>query len=174
MNVNLQRRKASWRDGGVAATRYERANPGVRKSSRDEDIHMHIDYWHDDRGVDVKGNNLPDEIWVEFKNVNGDYGWVFGDAEIIAFDMPELAAFAVVNREELKEYCRENVDFTALVPKAEAYKKCYRRKGREDLITYLVLADLQQLDSYDLISYCTTYIHPETKKVCSVFEKSVY
>ena len=68
---------------------------------------MHIDYWHDDQGVDVKGNNLPDEIWVELKNVQGKHGWLFGEATSIAFDMPELASFVVVDREELKDYCKE-------------------------------------------------------------------
>lgn len=134
---------------------------------------MHVDFWHDDQGVDVKGNNLPDEIWVEFKNVNGDDGWLFGEATSIAFDMPELAAFVVVDREELKQYCRDNVDFSEIVAKREAYKKCYRRKDREDLITYLVLSDLQELPSYDVVSYCMTYLHPETKKVCSVFDNYV-
>lgn len=168
--VSTDRRKASWRGGGVAATRYERASPGIRKSSREEDIHMHVDYWHDDQGVDVKGNNLPDEIWVEFKNVNGDHGWLFGEATTIAFDMPELAGFVVVDREELKDYCKQNVDFSELVSKQDAYKKCYSRKDRDDLITYLVLSDLQELSSYDVVSYCMTYIHPETGKACSVFE----
>lgn len=171
MKPSKERRKASWRDGGVAATRYERANPGVRKSSRDEDRHMHIDYWHDDQGVDVKGNNLPDEIWVELKNVKGNHGWLFGEATSIAFDMPELAAFVVVDREELKDYCKEHVDFDGIVCKSQAYKKCYSRKDRGDLITYLVLDDLQTLNSYQLVGYCNTYIHPETKKVCSVFKR---
>ena len=170
---SLNRRKASWRDGGVAATRYERAVPGVRKSTKQEDIHMHVDYWYDDEGVDVKGNNLPDEIWVEFKNVRGDKGWLFGEATTIAFDMPELAGFVVVDREELKDYCKEHVDFSTTVPKSQAYKKCYSRKDREDLITYLVLDDLQKLDSYHVVGYCCTYLHPETKKVCSVFDSYV-
>ena len=171
MKPSKERRKASWRNGGVSATRYERANPGVRKSSIDEDRHMHIDYWHDDQGVDVKGNNLPDEIWVELKNVQGKHGWLFGEATSIAFDMPELASFVVVDREELKDYCKEHVDFDGLVSKRQAYKKCYSRKDRGDLITYLVLDDLQTLDSYQLVGYCSTYIHPETKKVCSVFKR---
>lgn len=167
--VSDSRRKRSWRDGGVAATRYERANPGVRKSSREEDIHMHIDYWHDDEGVDVKGNNLPDEIWVELKNVQGKHGWVFGEATTIAFDMPDLAAFVVVDREELKSYVKNEVDFSMCVPKSQAYKKCYTRKDREDLITMLVLSDLQTFDSYQIVGYCTTYLHPGTGKVCSIF-----
>mgnify|MGYP003650499442 FL=1 len=171
--VGVERRKASWRDGGVAATRYERCNPGARKSSRDEDIHMHVDYWNDDQGVDVKGNNLPDEIWVELKNVNGDHGWLFGEATIIAFDMPELAGFVVVDREDLKDYCKDNVNLVGLVDKRDAYKRCYTRRGRKDIITMLVLSDLQQLKSYHVVKYNTTYIHPKTRKTCSVYEKSV-
>lgn len=171
--VSEQRRRQSRQHGGAAELRYVRASPGVRKASRDEDIHMHIDFWHDDQGVDVKGNNMPDEIWVEFKNVNGDHGWLFGEATSIAFDMPELAGFVVVDREELKDYCKEHVDFTEIVSKRDAYKRCYSRKDREDLITYLVLDDLQQLPSYDVVSYCSTYIHPETKRACSVFKKCV-
>ena len=30
-----------------------------------------------------------EEIWCEFKNVAGDPGWMYGKADIIAFDMPE-------------------------------------------------------------------------------------
>ena len=60
--VSKGRLRRSWRDGGVSATRYERACPDAVKSSRDEDIKMHVDYWHGEDGVDVKGNNLPDEI----------------------------------------------------------------------------------------------------------------
>jgi hypothetical protein len=49
------------------------------KSENDQDIHLHVDYWlsydgGNNHGVDVKGNNLPDEIWCEFRNVNGDPG----------------------------------------------------------------------------------------------------
>ena len=89
---------------------------------------MHVDYWHDDQGVDVKGNNMPDEIWVEMKNIKGNHGWLFGEATTIAFDMPELTGFVIVDREELAEYCRDNVDFSGLVRKQEAYKRCYRHQ----------------------------------------------
>ena len=161
MPVSQARRSGSWRSGGIAENRYHRAHPNVRKSSRDEDIHMHIDFWHDDRGVDVKGNNLPDEIWVEFKNVRGELGWLFGAAHWIAFDMPELCGFVVVDRTELRDWCKIHVDFTNFVKKSDAYKKCYRRKERLDMITRLVLADLQLLDSYRVVPYCTSYSHPD-------------
>ena len=75
-------------------------------------MHSHIDYWlamnPDGKkwGVDVKGNNLPDEIWVEFKNVRGNDGWLYGGATIIAFDMPEEGGFSIVDREELAFFVR--------------------------------------------------------------------
>ena len=151
----------SRQQGALAERRYKRAAPDARKSSKEEDIYMHVDFWHDDQGVDVKGNNLPDEIWVEMKNVRGDNGWLFGEATTIAFDMPELTGFVVVDREELAEYCRDNVDFSALVSKAHAYKRCYQRRDRKDLITKLVLSDLELLPSYTVLPYCMTNSHPD-------------
>ena len=39
-----------------------------------------------------------DLVWVEFKNVRGDIGWLYGDAELIAFDMPEMICFLILKR----------------------------------------------------------------------------
>ena len=103
--VSKSRRAYSGATGRMAEVRFVRAarNKGllVTKSSHTEDIHQHIDYWlamnadGNRWGVDVKGNNLPDEIWVEFKNVRGNDGWLYGGASIIAFDMPEDCYFEV-------------------------------------------------------------------------------
>lgn len=168
MPVTNSRRKQSWRDGGLAATRYQRTFPDARKSTREEDIHMHVDFWHDDLGVDVKGNNLPDEIWVEFKNVKGDLGWLFGQATTIAFDMPEVQGFVIVNTEELRTYCKENVDWSGTVAKKDSYKRCYSRQDREDLITMLVIEDLQTLPSYEVANYSMDYYHPVTDEVKTI------
>ena len=87
----------------------------VTKATARQDMHEHVDYWlamnKDGKnwGVDVKGNNLPDEIWVEFKNVRGDDGWLYGGATIIAFDMPEEGGFSIVDREELDFFCEKHV-----------------------------------------------------------------
>jgi len=163
----------AWQQGTLAETRYKRACPDARKSSREEDMYMHVDYWHDDQGVDVKGNNMPDEIWVEMKNIKGNHGWLFGEAATIAFDMPELTGFVIVDREELADYCRDNVDFSGLVRKQEAYKRCYRRKDRLDLITKLTLQDLQTLHSYRVLPYCMSYTHPVSQEICYVQDTSV-
>jgi len=160
--VDKGRLRRSWRDGGVSATRYERACPDAVKSSRDEDIKMHVDYWHGEDGVDVKGNNLPDEIWVEFKNVRGDAGWLLGKAKWIAFEMCEVGGYVRVEREELLDWCKKNVDFSKRVWKKDAYRKIYQRKDRQDQITLLALHDLRELNSYEVIPYRDWYIDPQS------------
>jgi hypothetical protein len=161
-NVVTQKRyKQSWRDGNIAATRYKRACPDARQSNKYEDINLHVDFWHGDNGVDVKGNNLPDEIWVEFANVNGKPGWTKGAAKWIAFDMSEVGGFIRVEREELLTWCYENVSPEIVRNKLKAYKKIYQRNGRQDKITRLMLSDLRELNSYSVIPYCMEYVTAE-------------
>jgi len=161
MKRATRKSKVDLRLGRVVENRWLRIFPNARKSNQDEDMHMHVDFWHDDVGVDVKGNNLPDEIWVEFINVNGKKGWLHGQAKYIAFDVPELRGFIRVKREELLEWCRHNVD-KIYVSKNQCYRKLYRRYGRKDCITKLTINDLAELSSYTLIDYVSWIYHPVT------------
>lgn len=134
----------------------------VTKSTRAEDMHEHVDYWlalevEDKWGVDVKGNNLPEEIWCEFKNVKGDEGWMYGSATIIAFEMPEEGGFSVVDRKELAEFCEEVCSDEIVKDKKNAYRKRYQRKDRLDQITKVTLLDMQSLDSYRVWEYDSEY-----------------
>jgi len=159
------RRSYSNSTGRMAEVRFRRAAEKlgfkVMKASRQEDMHKHIDYWllYTDRkhAVDVKGNNLPDEIWCEFKNVRGNPGWMYGNAHIIAFDMPEEGGFAVVDRQELAFWCEKNVIDEFVTEKRHAYRRKYSRKDREDVITKLNLHDLKCLKSYRVWGYETDY-----------------
>lgn len=164
--TSASRRRYSSSTGRVAEVRFIRAaeNLGltVKKSSHTEDIHDHVDYWLalNDKGkwgVDVKGNNLPDEIWVELKNVRGNPGWIHGGATIIAFDMPEEHGFSVVDRLELKEWVYENVEQKVVDHKRDAYRKLYTRKDRQDVITKVILQDIRMLDSYRVWKYFLDY-----------------
>ena len=161
-----KRRAYSNATGRCAEVRFVRAarNKGllVTKSSHTEDRHEHIDYWlalsgKKRWGVDVKGNNLPDEIWCEFKNVRGNPGWMYGGATIIAFDMPEEGGFAIVDREELAFFCEKHVSDEVVTDKRHAYLKKYTRKDREDVITILKLHDLKSLLSYRVWAYDKKY-----------------
>jgi|TARA_R100000084_G_scaffold81782_1_gene37990 hypothetical protein len=164
--TSASRRRYSSSTGRVAEVRFVRAaeNLGltVKKSSHTEDIHEHVDYWLalNDKGrwgVDVKGNNLPDEIWVELKNVRGNPGWIHGGATIIAFDMPEEQGFSVVDRLELKEWVYENVEQRVVDHKRDAYRKLYTRKDRQDVITRVMLQDIRTLGSYRVWKYFLDY-----------------
>jgi len=131
------------------------------KAKPKEDMHQHIDYWllYSDRkhAVDVKGNNLPDELWCEFKNVRGNPGWMYGNAHIIAFDMPEEGGFVIVDRQELAFWCEKHVKDEVVTDKRDAYLKKYTRKDRQDVITKLNLRDLSLLQSYRVWPYETDY-----------------
>lgn len=167
MSTSQARRRYSNSTGRMAEVRFQRAARAkglhVTKSSHTEDRHEHIDYWlamanQDSRwGVDVKGNNLPDEIWCEFKNVAGNPGWMYGGATIIAFDMPEEGGFSIVDREELALFCEKHVKDEAVTNKKDAYLKKYTRKDRQDVITILKLHDIKTLVSYRVWDYDQRY-----------------
>ena len=168
MNTNLtqKRRDYSSSTGRVAEVRFIRSARAkgllVTKSTHTDDMHKHIDYWVAVKsgkrwGVDVKGNNLPDEIWCEFTNVNGDGGWMYGGANYIAFDMPEEGGFSIVSREELALFCEKHVSKEVVSNKSEAYLKRYSRAGRKDVITRLKLSDIQSMLSYRVWEYDKSY-----------------
>lgn len=165
--ISPKRRAYSGSTGRVAEVRFVRAAKKkglvVTKATPKEDMHKHIDYWlalEGDKkwGVDVKGNNLPEEIWCEFKNVRGDDGWMYGGASIIAFDMPEEGGFVVVDRQDLARYCEEHVSDEVVTSKAQAYLKRYTRKDRKDIITRLNLHDIKSLDSFRVWEYSKDYL----------------
>jgi len=164
--ISKSRKAYSGSTGRVAEVRFVRAAEEkglqVTKSSRSDDMHKHVDYWlaineEGKWGVDVKGNNLPDEIWVELQNVGGNPGWLKGEAAIIAFDMPEEGGFSVVSRVDLLEYVNQNVSTEVVKDKRNAYKNLYQRRDRQDLITILHLRDIRKLDSYRVWKYFEDY-----------------
>lgn len=126
------------------------------KTDKNTDIYDHIDFYVErpdgTTSVDVKGNNTINCIWVEFKNVKGNDGWLYGKSKYIAFDMPELNGFVLVNRNELKNRCEDIVE-NVFVSKSEAFKKLYTRLGRMDVISQIRLKDISDLKSYKIINY---------------------
>lgn len=166
-NIGSKRRAYSNSTGRMAEVRFVRAarNKGllVTRATAKQDMHEHVDYWlamnKDGKkwGVDVKGNNLPDEIWVEFKNVRGDDGWLYGGATIIAFDMPEEGGFSIVDRDELAFFCEKHVRNEKVDNKKDAYLKRYTRRDRQDVISILKLHDLKSLMSYRVWEYDQRY-----------------
>lgn len=88
-------------------------------------------------------------IWLEFKNVNGKKGWLLGESDYLAFQNSD--SFYLIRRKDLLEWCLLNLDFGTLVKSSgDAYKKLYSRKGRKDLISYILLKDIKHLITWEI------------------------
>lgn len=126
------------------------------KSNDYSDIINHIDYFikrkNDIVSVDVKGNNHPLAIWVEFQNVNGDKGWLHGKANYIAFDCPQIRAFIMIDRDELLEICTKIVH-PVFVDRDNALRKYYRRTGRNDILSKIEFTDICDAKSFKILKY---------------------
>lgn len=130
----------------------------VVPSTRNDNMHKHIDFYlyRDGKGgwgVDVKRTGSTDAFWCEFKTVYGGPGWMYGDARLIAYEVPEIGGFAVVDRQDLVDYCESEVEDIEVEDKADAYKKKYTRRARLDVITRLKLGDIQKIISYRVWEY---------------------
>ena len=125
----------------------------VVKSTEKENIFSHIDYWfwgtNDVKSsVDVKTSDrvtrhLNDNMaWIEIQNVNGKRGWVYGDAEFIAFEL--VCYWLLVPRKKIVDFIEKYVSDEFVEDKKDALYKKYTRKryGRDDIITIVKIQDL--------------------------------
>ena len=92
--------------------------------------------------VSRKAGDVQDDlIWVEFRTVRDTKGWLFGSADLIAFESQH--GFKIVDRKALVQVINKLVDLQAKVNKPEdALYKVYTRKGRPDEITLIKSSDL--------------------------------
>ena len=103
--------------------------------------------------IDVKArkriNRNDDEfddewLWIEFKNVRGKQGWIYGVADFIAFEIKD--SFILSYRKELCDWCLDHVDIKNIVKNAqEAEYVAYSRKGKQDLIARILTEDVIKL-----------------------------
>ena len=134
----------------------------IKNAKRRDNIQKHIDkYVTDDVGtwsVDIKArkktrrsdNNAQDDwIWIEFQNVRGNTGWLYGEADYIAFETQDN--FAIVKKDSLIEYVEGAVDMGKSVKySGEAKYKTYRRAGRNDLLTMVELSEIKNNCKYSI------------------------
>ena len=120
-------------------------NAGVRKSTLQEEF-SHVDYdCKMQFKVDVKSIKDPSTVWIELKNVQGDKGWLYGDASHFVFEREKY--FVMVRKDDLislvDELCtKEKVDN----PDDCLYKLYSRSKyGRKDLLTKIEPKDLKKI-----------------------------
>ena len=147
---------SSWKRGqGVEAMFAKLLNKrttDVRAADLKEQF-SHVDYVTDFGKIDVKARKRvarkdddvqDDLVWLEFKNVQGKRGWVYGKADWIAFE--RLKDFVMVKRADLANM-GENL--CALGDRVsvgrEALYKGYQRMGRKDLLSIVKMSDVLKL-----------------------------
>jgi hypothetical protein len=117
-----------------------------KESTKEDDWYKHIDCYVNGYGVDVKGNRHLETIWLEYSNVNGNNGWLRGEAKYIAMHIAEIDCFSIYNRIDLLEFVKSNVKETTT--NKNDYLKFYTREiwGKKDLITKVRYTDIKHLE----------------------------
>ena len=127
----------------------------VIETSAASNMREHIDFIlaRDDSpdkiAVDVKArkkasrysDEYDDEnVWIEFNNVRGNPGWLYGKADKIDFE--RAFDFVLVDRESLQDYCEATVSPALVRSTAEAIYKSFQREGRKDVISRVPMKDI--------------------------------
>jgi hypothetical protein len=81
-----------------------------------------------------------DLIWVEFKNVAGSNGWLYGAADYIAFERE--SDFLIINRANLVTLCERVVQNKKVSSAKDALYAKYTRVGRKDEISLIKMEDI--------------------------------
>lgn len=132
----------------------------VEEASKEDDIYRHIDIWIGTNSFDVKAakktnrsDSLPNYCihWSELRNVNGEKGWLFGQADYIVFELG--TSWCVCPRISLIRSLKGKIDFSSFTTDREAMFKVYRRKGRLDAIV--------KVDSTFLVKIPSSFIIPK-------------
>ena len=119
-------------------------------ASKEEDMHEHWDVM-DNMGLkyDVKGmkkyrrsdDKPTDRLhWIELRNVSGKNGWLYGNADIIAFETRKW--WMLVEREDLVQFVEGILDGWEVTTLKPMPYEIYQREGRQDLLTILPTVDL--------------------------------
>lgn len=128
-------------------------------SNSKQDINEHWDYKVTDSDgktykYDVKGikrinreDALPNEHYhfIEIKNVNGDKGWAYGDADFFKFETEEY--WITVSKDKLQELIKTKTVKQYVTSPDKALYCLYQRAGRKDIMTLVKTIDLMVIAS---------------------------
>tara|TARA_R100000935_G_C2834725_1_gene167387 strand:+ start:242 stop:706 length:465 start_codon:yes stop_codon:yes gene_type:complete len=123
-----------------------KAKLNYKKSTKEDDWYKHIDCYVNGYGVDVKGNRRLETIWLEYTNVNGNKGWLKGDAMYIAMHITELDIFSIYKRIDLLNFIKKNTNGETI--NKNEYFKFYTRKkwNKKDKIVKVKYNDIKHLE----------------------------
>lgn len=152
-------------DGDRAEKNFERIYKerfGVApiRATKEENRKLHIDYHMSVKArhatVDVKSWKYEkDNVWVEFVSY-GRLGWIYGGADYIGFETPDMENFIMVKREELEEYVRKKCSIIFVDNKEKAVYNLYVRVKENngvmwfDCVTLIPRNDLYGLSHWML------------------------
>lgn len=125
----------------------------VKDATRNQQL-SHIDFFIEDKKkviytFDVKARkkvNRTDSstedslVWIEFKNVAGADGWLYGAADYIAFERE--ADFLIINRLNLVTLCERIIQNKKVTSAKDALYAKYTRAGRKDEISLIKMEDI--------------------------------
>ena len=130
------------------------------KSSRHEDMFHHIDYWitigEARFSVDVKAfkrSTQNGKILIELLNVRGEYGWLYGKSDFIAFQTED--DWLMVERKKLETMVNDKMGISKPSElkhsNKSSFKDCmsplwYRRYQRLDAITNINIKDVLSIE----------------------------
>ena len=93
------------------------------------------------------GDKQSSWTWVEFTNVNGKVGWLYGKADYVIFELDQGWLF--VKLERLKNLSERLVDMDTVVKKSQDAKyKIYQRAGRKDRISLIEIDEIKKIGNY--------------------------
>ncbi len=133
----------------------ERREYIIRKATQQEEFD-HIDYVmtknNQKVSVDVKARKRISRsdseqndflVWVEWKNVQGKAGWLYGKADLIAFEQEH--DYLIASRNQLAILCEKLVDQKTIAEHAHAaLNKIYQRQGRKDKLSLVRVLDIEE------------------------------
>lgn len=131
-------------------------NRNYRPATKEEQ-YQHIDFivynpkLQKDINIDVKAtkkrsrmdsDSNSNYVWVEFRNVRGDNGWLYGKADYIVFHNQQEDQFYAVDRKDLIQLCEKICDDQKVTNPREALHHKYTREGRKDVLSLLYFDDI--------------------------------
>ncbi len=137
----------------IAGARGYKIEPSSTRDNKIKRVDFYLHKYSQSKGFDVKSRkkicyydkDYNDEwTWVEFKNADGLDGWMYGEADYIAFEKKDY--FLIVDRMSLRNLAEQLVDRDKDFVK-ECYQSKYRIYQRRDQeeISLIKTSDLKKL-----------------------------
>ena len=103
------------------------------------------------RGKSRRGGIDPSVIWIESKNVHGNKGWLYGEADYIVFE--QLKSWIIVKRAKIIPFIRAKLkhnNYTRVYEAKNALYNIYTRKNRKDLLSMALIDDIKAIMSCEI------------------------